>query len=139
MNGNYTNNTLIKRAFERHLDPTCRFFGRQRHSVKFHAHVYLANKNRLGIPKPSSAAYGTVFDINKTSYQKRVQISHDLQPGETDRFTVKIAVAQSSSHRLRATIRDITGRELKSLPIEMSCFVPRSRGSAIQVRLQKEL
>ena len=91
---------------------------RQRHSVKFHAHVYLANQNRLVIPRPSSAAYGTVFDINKASYQKRVQISHDLQPGETDRFTVKIAVAQSSSHRFRATIRDITGRELKSLPLK---------------------
>ena len=78
-----------------------------------------------------TAAYGTVFDINKASYQKRVQISHELQPGETDRFTVKIAVAQSSSYCFRATIRDITGRELESLPIEMNCFVPRSRGSAI--------
>jgi hypothetical protein len=109
----------------------------QRHSVKFHSYVYLANKNRLGLPKPSSAAYGTVFDINKVSYQKRVQISHELQPGETDRFTVKIAVAQSSSHRLSATIRDITGRELKSLPIEMNCFIPRSRASAITARLQR--
>ena len=27
MNGNYTINALIKRTFERHLDPTCRFFG----------------------------------------------------------------------------------------------------------------
>jgi hypothetical protein len=110
----------------------------QRHSVKFHAYVYLANQKRYGLPKPPSTAYSTVFDVNKASYQKRVQISHELQPGETDRFTVKIAVAQSSSHRFRATIRDITGRELKSLPIEMNCFVPRSRSSAIEARLQKE-
>ena len=109
----------------------------QRHSVKFHSYVYLANQNRYGLPKPPSATYGTVFDINKVSYQKRVQISHEIQPGETDRFTVKIAVAQSSSHRFRATIRDITGRELSSLPIEMNCFTPRSRGSAITARLQR--
>jgi CHAT domain len=101
------------------------------HNVKFHAYVYLANQNRYGLPKPSSASYGTVFDIDKASYQKRVQISHELQPGETDRFTVRIAVAESSSHRFRATIRDIAGQELKSLPIKMNCFVPRSRGSAI--------
>jgi len=108
----------------------------QRHSVKLHSYVYLANQNRLGLPKPSSATYGTVFDVDKSSYQKRVQISHELRPGEADRFTVKIAAGQSSSHRFRAIIRDITGRELKSLPIEMNCFVPRSRRSSIESRLQ---
>jgi hypothetical protein len=110
----------------------------QHQSVKFYAYVFLANQNRYGLSKPPSAAYGAVFDIDKVSYQKRVQISHELQPGQTDRFTVKIAVAQSSSHRFRAMIRDITGRELKSLPIEMNCFVPRSRGSAIEARLQEQ-
>jgi hypothetical protein len=111
--------------------------GNDRHRVKFYTHVYLANQNRRGIPRPPSATYGTVFETGKSSYQKRVPISHELQPGETDRFTVKIAVAQSSSHRFRATIRDIAGRELKSLPIEMNCFVPRSRGSHVEARSKK--
>jgi len=108
-----------------------------RHCVKFHAFVYLANENRYGIPKPVSAKYGTAFDVQKSSYQKRVQISHELQPGEADRFTVKIAVPQSSYHRFRATIRDITEQTLQSLPIEMKCFIPRSRRSSIEARLQK--
>jgi hypothetical protein len=103
-----------------------------RHTVKFHAFVYLANENRYGIPKPVSAEYGTVFDVEKASYQKRVEISHELQPGQSDRFTVKVAVSQSSSHRFRATIRDIAGRTLQSLPIEMNCFVPRSRRLSIE-------
>lgn len=97
------------------------------HRVKFHAPVYLANRNRVGITKPPSFAYDATFDSQNTHYQRRVQISHTLQPGEADRFTLKIAVAQSSFHRFRATVRDITGLELQSLPIEMSCFVPRSR------------
>jgi hypothetical protein len=108
--------------------------GRRR--VKFYAHVYLANENRRGLPKPPSATYETAFETDKLSYQKSVQISHELQPGETDRFTVKIAVAQSSSHRFRVTIRDISGVELRSLPIEMNCFVPRSRRSHIEARLR---
>jgi hypothetical protein len=111
--------------------------GSDRCRVKFYSHVYLANENRRGIPRPPSATYGTVFEIGKHSYQKRVQISRELQPGEADRFTVKIAVAESSSHRFRATIRDIAGRELKSLPIEMNCFVPRSRGSHVKARSKK--
>ena len=99
----------------------------RKHRVKFHAPVYLANERRLGLPKPPTYMYDATFDIQNTAYQRRVQISHELKPGDTDRFTVKIAVAQSSSHRFRATVRDITGLALQSLPIEMKCFVPRSQ------------
>ena len=35
---------------------------------------------------------------------------------------MKIAMPQSSHHRFRATIRDITGQTLQSLPIEMKCL-----------------
>ena len=104
--------------------------------VKFRGIVYLANANRVGLPRPPTAAYGTVFETTGASYQRRVQISHELQPGETDRFTVKVAVRQSSFHSVRATIRDITGRELKLPPIHMGCFVPRSRKSFLESRLK---
>jgi hypothetical protein len=102
------------------------------HLVKFQAHVYLSNANRCGIPKPPSFSYDTVFDTQNRNYQRRVQISHTLQPGEMDRFTIKIAVLKSSSHRFRATIRDISGLELHSLPIKMNCFVPRSRWNRVE-------
>jgi hypothetical protein len=102
------------------------------HLVKFWAIVFLENKNRLGLHKPPSYAYDTDFDSENISYQRRVQISHEVQPGETDRFTLKVAVPKSSSHRFRATVRDITGLELVSLPIEMRCFVPRTRAQAVK-------
>jgi hypothetical protein len=104
----------------------------RKHGVKFHAPVYLTNQNRMGIPRPPTFRYDAVFDTQNTDYQRRVQISQALQPGETDRFTVKVAVAQSSSHRFRATLRDLTGLVLQSLPIEMNCFVPRSRRDVVE-------
>jgi hypothetical protein len=114
---------------------------RSKHSVKFHAPVYLSNMGRKGIPKPSTFTYDTAFETQKGHYQRRVPISHTLQSGEADRFSVKVAVPQSSFHRFHATLRDITGGILRSLPIEMSCFVPRSRRQFVQQlisRLPKE-
>jgi len=99
----------------------------RKHNVKFHAPVYLSDLKRMGIPKPSSFMYDTAFETENSNYQKRVQISHTLQPGEADRFTIKVAVAKSSFHRFRATLREVTGLTLHSLPIEIRCFVPRSR------------
>lgn len=101
-------------------------------AVKFSVPVYLANKNRMGILKPPSYKYSAAFDIQRTNYQERVAISHSLEPGESDRFTVKIAVAQSSFHRFRATLRDVSGLVWQSVPVEMSCFVPRSRRERVR-------
>jgi hypothetical protein len=104
----------------------------RRHVVKFHAPVHLTNQNRRGIPRPSTFAYDTVLDTQNTNYQKRVDISQTLPPGGTDRFTLKVAAARSSSHRFRATLRGIRGLTLQSLPIEMNFFVPRSRRERIE-------
>jgi hypothetical protein len=101
-------------------------------TVKFSAPVYLANENRMGIPRPPTCKYDIAFDTRRSNYQRRLEISHSLDPGEADRFTVKVAVAESSIHRFRATVRDISGLVLQSFPIEMSCFVPRSRRKVIE-------
>jgi len=106
-----------------------------RHLVKFHAPVYLANKNRYGITRPPTFMYDAAFEGQAAAYQRRVQVSQELQPGETDRFTIKVAVAASSFHRFRATLVDISGLTLESLPIEMKCFVPRSRQKSVQTKI----
>lgn len=103
--------------------------------VKFHAPVYLANKNRSGITRPPAFMYDAAFEGQASAYQRRVQISQELQPGETDRFTIKLAVAESSLHRFRATLVDISGLTLDSLPIEMNCFVPRSRQKSVRTKI----
>jgi hypothetical protein len=100
--------------------------------VKFVAPVYLANRNRMGILRPPSYNYGATFDVQRTNYEKRVSISHSLQAGEPDRFTVKLAVSRSSFHRFRASLRDISGTTWQSFPIELHCFVPRSRQRTVE-------
>jgi hypothetical protein len=99
----------------------------RRYQVNFQAVVYLDNLNQVGILKPPSWAGNVKFDPQNTAYKRSVKISHEIKPGDTERFTIKIAIPQSSSHRFRATVRDIAGLDLASLPIEMKCFVPRSK------------
>lgn len=106
-----------------------------RQEVKFVAPVYLANRNRMGIPRPPTYSYDTAFEIERRNYQKRVQISQELQPGDADRFTIRIAAEKSSFHRFRVTLRDIGGQTISSLPMQLRCFVPRSRSKAVQQKL----
>ena len=104
---------------------------RKRH-VRFQAPVYLANKRLLGVPKPPTYTYDTSFETSQADYERRVQISHEIKPGDTDRFTVKVGIGRSSRHRFRAVVRDITGRILRSPLIEMTGFVPRSRSKRVE-------
>ncbi len=106
-----------------------------RYKVKFRGVVYLANANRVGLPRPPSATYDVTFETEATSYQRRVPISHDLQPGAVDRLAIKVAIRQSSSHNFSPTVREITGHELKLQPVQMKCFVPRSRRNFVESKL----
>jgi hypothetical protein len=106
--------------------------------VQFSAPVYLVNKNRMGIPRPPTYKYDSAFASQGTNYQRRVQISHSLEPGEADRFTVRLAVEQSSFHRFRATLRDVSGLIWQSVPIEMHCFVPRSRRKRVEEAIARD-
>ena len=111
----------------------------RRHQVKFQAVVYLANVDRRGIFKPPTYSYDARFEAENTGYQRLVNISQEIKPGETDRFTVKIAVPLSSFHRFRTTIRDTSGETFKSEPIEMNCFVPRCQRDAVARKMYPPL
>jgi hypothetical protein len=109
-----------------------------RHAVKFLAPVFLTNENRMGILRPPTYNYDSAFDVQGTNYRRSVSIAHSLQPGEADRFTAKIGVSQSSYHRFRATLRDVSGMIWQSVPIEMNCFVPRSRQNRVRNAISSE-
>jgi hypothetical protein len=98
----------------------------EQRSVKFQTFVYLGNENRYGIPKPVTFQYQVALEADDRSYKKIVPISQELKAGDTDRFTLKIAVPQSSSHRFSLKVRDVLGEELQSGPVSLECFVPRS-------------
>ena len=120
-----------KIVFSADGDPTTR------RRVGFNAVVYLENKYRRGLHKPVSMGYETSFEIHGDNYQRRLPVSHEIGAGETDRFTVRIAVPQSSSHRFSLTARDVSGLILKSSPIELTAFVPRSRTRAVSDAMSK--
>jgi hypothetical protein len=117
-------------SFESGAEPT------SRDSVKFHAEVFLSNLNRKGLNRPPSYTYDCALEIDKSDYQKRVQISQTLQPGEADRFTIKIATARSSWHSFKVKVRDVSGVAFDSPIIELRLFVPRSRQKAIEGKIQ---
>ena len=102
----------------------------EQHVVKFHAIVYLENRNLIGVLVPPSIQYDTEFKAQGAGYQRKVPISHEVKSGETERFTVKIAIPQSSHHQFRAIVYEVGGVVLQSVPIEMTCFVPRRGGSS---------
>jgi len=104
---------------------------RQR-SVKFQTFVYLANTNRVGIPRPVTFKYQVALEANARSYKRVVTISQQLKAGDTDRFTLKIAVLQSSSHHFSLRVRDVFGQELRSVPIALECFIPRSVATSLR-------
>jgi hypothetical protein len=107
-----------------------------RRTVKFCTQIFLSNLNRMGITKPPSYTYDCALEVDGKRYTKRVQISQTLQPGESDRFTTKVATAQASSHRFKARVRDVSGVEFDSPMIELHVFAPRSRRKAVEGKIQ---
>ena len=100
-------------------------------NVRFQAPVFLINLGRVGIPRPQSANYDIILNTNRIHYRRSIQISHEIQPRDTDRLAIKIAVDESSLHYFKIGVRDIRNRLVQSPPIEMICFVPRSRRTTV--------
>jgi hypothetical protein len=99
----------------------------QKYLVRFRAVVFIWNVNRRGLPRPPSALYDVEFQPVGRDYRKNVPVSHELRPGEADRFLIRVAVSQSSIHQFRVLFRDIGGEQVISPWIRLKCFVPRTR------------
>jgi hypothetical protein len=93
--------------------------------LKFSTIVYLFNKHLAGVPRPPSYAYGVRFREQGDNYECRVNISQEIKPQETDRFTIKVGVGKSSYHKFMLSLlanNIVTGVD----SVEMEIFVPRS-------------
>lgn len=100
----------------------------QNYAVRFRALVYIFNKNRLGIFKPPSAVYNVQLEMIGKNYQRQLlDFSHEIKPGESDRFLIKLGINQTSIHRLRVMFRNVDGQAIHSPWISLHCFVPRTR------------
>lgn len=96
--------------------------------VHFRAVVYIFNKNRRGLHKPPSSTYNVEFETKGKNYQRQLgNFSHEIKPGETDRFLIKLGIKKTSSHRFRVKFRNVDGHSINSPWISLQSFVPRSR------------
>ncbi|UKO99995.1 hypothetical protein [Nostoc sp. UHCC 0870] len=75
-------------------------------------------------PALPTVRYGTEFQVEGEKYERRVEISHTLKPGEADRFTITIGMDRSSRHRFKVKLICINGAEVLSPMIEMLTVIP---------------
>jgi hypothetical protein len=101
-------------------------------TVQFSTIVWLVNQDLVGIPVPPTYQYGTKFQVEGEKYKRHVSISHALNPGEVDRFNIKIGIDKSSLHRFKVRVLCNTDVQIISSSIEMLTFVPRSGIALLQ-------
>jgi hypothetical protein len=83
---------------------------KQKYTVRFRAVVYIFNKNRRLLPRPPTAKYFVELETNCANYKKHVaDFVHEIKPGETDRFLIRLQVRQPSNHRFRVMFRNADG------------------------------
>jgi hypothetical protein len=92
----------------------------------FIAHVNLENKNRRGLPRPSSADYHARFRFSELPYKEMVHLSQELKPQEADRFTIRLAIPGTGRFDFDLLVKDVGGNIVYSSRIVLDGFVPHS-------------
>jgi len=106
---------------------------KQKYTVRFRAVVYILNENRKGVPRPPTAKYLVELETNGVNYKKHVaDFVHEIKPGETDRFLIRLQVKQPSNHRFRVTFRNADGHAIQTRWIRLQCFIPRTRRGRLE-------
>jgi len=100
--------------------------------LKFEAVVWLFDENRLGIRRPPSYQYGIRLLVDGRNYERRLNISQELKPGETDRFAIKLGVDKSSRHTFHLRLVYNGSAAFESDEIQLTTFVPRSGAKYIE-------
>jgi len=98
----------------------------ERIEVAFIAHVYLENKNRLGLPRPSSARYDGRLRFSESPYNEAIQLSQEIKSQEADRFTLGLAIPGTGIFEFVLALKDIAGNVVFSSRVVLEGFVPHS-------------
>jgi hypothetical protein len=106
---------------------------KQKYIVRFLAVVYIFNKNRRLLPRPPSAKYLVELETNGANYEKHVaDFVHEIKPGETDRFLIRLQVKQPSNHRFRVSFCNADSLAIQTRWIRLRCFIPRTRRGSLE-------
>jgi hypothetical protein len=107
--------------------------GSERHrTLKFATVVWIFDENRVGVPRPPSYQYAVRLLVDGTTYERRLNISHEIKPGETDRFAIKLGVDESSRHIFHLRLLYNRSASLDTGEIRLLTFVPRSGARYIE-------
>jgi len=109
--------------------------------LKFSTVVWIFNEHRGGAPMPPSYGYSTKFEVDKKSYSRRVNMSQEIKPGETDRFTLKIGVDKSSLHTFNMRLAYNGSKVIQAGSFQLGIFVPKSGADYMESKesIQKKM
>jgi len=85
----------------------------------------------FGMFGPPSFEYQAKLKVDGKNYQVPVEVSHIIQPGESDRVLVQLDVEKSSFHRIRITAIGNKGQFVTSDAVDVEMFIPRSVSARI--------
>lgn len=95
--------------------------------VQFSAIVQLFNRKAKKKVRLPTREYDVKLDSENVNYLRRVPISHVLEPGESDRFTLMIAVDRSSYHSFVLELMTSENEVFDSFPVRLHAVIPRSQ------------
>jgi hypothetical protein len=73
-----------------------------------------------------SNTYDILLHNNDKNYQIEYPISLSLKPNEAERIALKFTAKTSSNHKLKVSLGNINGLDIKCNPISLSIFQPRT-------------
>lgn len=94
--------------------------------IRFFTQVFIGNMNRLGLPKLPSWQYQVRLETSRSEYSVALPISHELKPGDSDRFNIRVGAEVSSFHLFNLTLSYNDDLTLSPVSISLQMFVPRS-------------
>jgi hypothetical protein len=94
-------------------------------TLKFNVPVALYDK--AGETLSPSFTYKALLRETGKQYETQVPVAHVLKPGDADRFTITMAVGRSSLHRFGFKLLYNDGQTVRSKPVNLLIFVPRSK------------
>lgn len=77
-------------------------------------------------PLKPSMEYEVELATDRQNYTVQLSIAHELKPGETDRWTVKLGASKASLHRFKVRLGYGNGRSVESSAIELDLFLSRA-------------
>lgn len=82
---------------------------------------------RAGMAVPPSYVYDLALTAGKAPDTVLVPVSHNLKPGESDQFELRVASDKSAHYEFRFAVRLIDGREFAGQNVVLDTFLPRSQ------------